>query len=61
MGDSRLERGLRAAAWTALVATLLALIGLGVFLQPPAAANETPEKNAAAATAPAADNLEENE
>ena len=35
MGESRLEKGLRAVAWTALVATLLALIGVGIFLQPP--------------------------
>ena len=35
MGESRLDRGLRVVAWTALIATLLALIGVGVFLQPP--------------------------
>lgn len=48
MGESRLERGLRVAAWTALATTLLALIGLGVFLQPPDEADELEHPKAAA-------------
>ena len=46
MGESRLERGLRAVAWTALLATLLALIGVGIFLQPPLAEAEDTNQTA---------------
>ncbi|WP_373045536.1 hypothetical protein [Vulgatibacter sp.] len=60
MGESRLERGLRAVAWTALVATLLALIGVGIFFAPPSAeADETKGKTAPTAMTPGA--AEENE
>lgn len=54
MGESRLEKGLRAVAWTALVATLLALIGVGIFLQPPAEAEETNGNAAPTAMTPGA-------
>lgn len=54
MGESRLEKGLRAVAWTALVATLLALIGVGIFLQPPAEAEELNENAAPTAMTPGA-------
>jgi len=33
MGDSRLEKGLRAAAWTALIATVLALLGVSTLVR----------------------------
>ncbi len=60
MGESRLEKGLRALAWTALVATLLALIGVGIFLQPPQIEIEdTNAKAAPTAMTPGA--AEENE
>jgi hypothetical protein len=60
MGESRLEKGLRALAWTALVATLLALIGIGIFLQPPQIeSEETNGKTAPTAMTPGA--AEENE
>jgi len=60
MGESRLEKGLRAVAWTALVATLLALIGVGIFLQPPQIeTEETTEQAAPTAMTPGA--AEENE
>jgi hypothetical protein len=59
MGESRLEKGLRALAWTALVATLLALIGVGIFLQPPVEAEDDNGKAAPTAMTPGA--LEETE
>jgi hypothetical protein len=34
MGSSRLEKGLRAAAWTALIATVLALLGVSTLVRP---------------------------
>lgn len=61
MGESRLERGLRVAAWTALAATLLALIGLGVFLQPPDEADDQEHPNAAATVMEPAGAMEETE
>ena len=54
MGESRLDKGLRALAWTALVATLLALIGVGIFLQPPVEADETNGKVTPTAMTPGA-------
>lgn len=54
MGESRLEKGLRALAWTALVATLLALIGVGVFLQPPLETDERTNDAAPTAMSPGA-------
>ena len=59
MGESRLEKGLRVVAWTALVATLLALIGVGVLFQPPV--QEAMETDLAAPTAMTPDAAEENE
>lgn len=35
MGESRLERGLRAAAWAALALTVATLLAIGVLTRPP--------------------------
>ena len=61
MGDSRFEIGLRAAAWLALAATLLALIGIAFYLQPPTAAAESRETRASAPATEPGDATEEAE
>lgn len=61
MGESRLERGLRVAAWTALAATLFALIGLGIFLQPRDEADDREHSKAAATVMEPAGAVEETE
>jgi hypothetical protein len=33
LGESRLEKGLRAAAWTVIAITVVALLAVGLFVQ----------------------------
>ena len=43
MGESRLEKGLKAAAWTVLAATVAALLAVGVWVHASAAASPAVE------------------
>lgn len=56
MGESRLEKGLKAAAWTVLAATVAALLAVGLWVHASDAASVTPgdfnQDGAAAEVAP---------
>lgn len=56
MGESRLEKGLKAAAWAVLAATVAALVAVGLWVQASAAASpavEEPNHDGAAVEAAA--------
>lgn len=44
MGESRLEKGLKAAAWAVLAATVAALLAVGLWVQASAAASPAVEE-----------------
>ncbi|AKU91323.1 hypothetical protein [Vulgatibacter incomptus] len=46
MGDSQLDKGLRAVAWALLAATVGALIGVGVAFSPPTSPSNDTNTNA---------------